>query len=80
MIFTQLARIVAVLAFLYGIGNILMGLSIAAETVAPYEVALKRFASWASSSGQVIDRGLYMILFAIGLGTLAEIGLSVRKI
>jgi hypothetical protein len=79
LIFTQLARIVAVLAFLFGIGNVIVGFSIATEQLAPREAALKRFAPWASSSGQVIDRGFYTILFAIGLGTLAEISLSLRK-
>jgi len=79
MIFTHVCRLVAILALLLGVLTALLGLGIAAGYIGPYEAAMARFARWASSSGQVVDSGLYTILLAIGLGTLAEIGLSVRK-
>lgn len=78
MIFTHLARLLAIIALVFGLSRILLGLAIATELVGRYEVALARYTT-APSSGQVIDRGIYIILFAIGLGTLAEISFSLRK-
>jgi hypothetical protein len=78
MFFTRLARIVAILVFVLAVFQVLLGVSIATEFLLPYEEALVRYTT-ASSSGQVIDRGLYGILFALGLGTLAEISFAVRK-
>ncbi|THK35324.1 hypothetical protein EHS39_25230 [Ensifer sp. MPMI2T] len=40
--------------------------------------AVSRFTT-ASSLDQAIDEGLYWIVFGVALGTLAEIGLAVRK-
>ena len=78
MVFTHLARLVAILALAIGLARVLLGLAIAHEYLGPYDVALARYTT-ATSSGQVIDRGISIILFALGLGTLAEISFSVRK-
>jgi hypothetical protein len=78
MIFTKLGRIVAVLALVLGILTLLMGVSIATGVVGPYDAALARYFGRARSSGAVIDRGIYAILFAIALGILTEISSSVR--
>lgn len=78
MFFTRLARLVAILVFVLAVFQVLLGVAIATEFVGPYEAALARYTA-ASSSGEVIDRGLYSILFALGLGTLAEISFAVRK-
>ncbi|HEV8693799.1 MAG TPA: hypothetical protein VGQ93_06390 [Lysobacter sp.] len=78
MIFTHLARLVAVLAFVLGAFRVLLGLAIATGYIGPYEAALARYTT-ASSSGEIIDKGLIVILLAIALGTLAEISFSVRK-
>ena len=78
MFFTRLARVVAVIGFALGAFRTLVGFAIATGVIGPYEAALARYAP-ASSSGAVIDNGVNMILFAIALGTLAEISFSVRK-
>lgn len=78
MIFTHLARLVAVLAFVLGAFRVLWGLGIATEYLGPYEAALARYTR-RSSSGQMIDEGLIVILLSIALGTLAEISFSMRK-
>ena len=79
MIFTHLARLIAIAAFVLGLIQLLLGIAIATELIGPYEAALARYAGRASSSGQVINEGMYIILFAVGLGTLAEISFSMRK-
>jgi len=42
-------------------------------------LALARYARWASSSGEAINKGIYSIAFVLALGTLAEISFAVRK-
>jgi len=78
MLFTRLTRAVAVIGLVLGTFRALLGLAIATGYIGPYEAALARYTA-ASSSGEVIDKGLIMILLAIVLGTLAEISFSVRK-
>lgn len=56
-----------------------MGVAIAAGFIGPYEAALARYTG-ADSSGEVIDRGTYAVVFALALGTLADIGIAVRKL
>ena len=76
MIFTHLCRAVAVLAALFGVLQVVLGFMIAGGQLSPEAIA--RYTT-ASSSGEVIDKGLLAILAAIVLGTLAEISFSVRK-
>ncbi len=76
--FSHLSRIVALLALVVGVAQFALGFSIASGWVGPYEQALARFTTQ-SSSGAVIDLGVRLIAFALALGTLAEIGLAVRK-
>jgi hypothetical protein len=78
MIFSNLARICAVLVLLDGLSRILTGLSIANELLGPYQEMLARYTAY-PSSGNLIDRGIYGILVAVALGALAEIGIAVRK-
>ena len=78
MIFSNLARLLAIAALVFGLYSVLLGFAIATEFLGPYEAALARYAG-ASSSGQLIDRGIYTTLLAIALGTLAEISFSTRK-
>jgi hypothetical protein len=78
MVFSHLTRIVAVLALMLGAGLILMGYSIARGELGPTELALKRYTT-ASTTGEVIDKGTYYILVGLAFGTLAEIGLALRK-
>lgn len=77
-VFSHLSRIVAVLALILGVAQFALGWSIASGWVGPYEQALARYTT-ASSSGEVINRATAIIGLALGLGTLAEIGLAVRR-
>ncbi|MBY5442732.1 hypothetical protein HFO93_04430 [Rhizobium leguminosarum] len=78
MFFTNLAKITAWLALIAGAGQLLIGFGVASEIFGPYEQALARYAPGAANSGDVIDRGLFILIFAIAVGTLAEISRSVR--
>jgi len=78
MLFTNLGRVVAFLALLSGILHVAGGLMIAAGVLGPEQAALARYFG-KSTTGAVIDRSLYAILFAIALGILTEISRSVRK-
>lgn len=70
MFFAHLTRIVAVLCLVFGLAQVVLGVLIANGTIGPYDVALARYTN-ASSSGEVIDQGVYTIIFALVLGTLA---------
>jgi len=76
MLFTNLGRIVA-LALLTGILWVAAGLMIATGALTPEQAA--QVFPRARSSGAVVDRGAYMVLFAIALGILTEISRSVHK-
>jgi hypothetical protein len=78
MFFTHASRVVAVLALVFGLMQLLLGFGIATGFIGPYEAALSRYTT-ASSSGEVINKGTYMILFAIPLGMLTEISYSLRR-
>ncbi|RFB94780.1 hypothetical protein B5K08_09890 [Rhizobium leguminosarum bv. trifolii] len=79
MIFTNLARIVSWLALVFGALRFTTGIAIATKTLGEYDAALARYAPGAANVGEVIDRGFYVIVFAIALGTLAEISFSARR-
>ncbi|KAA9386921.1 hypothetical protein [Neorhizobium galegae] len=80
MFFSKFAKAVACLALVVGALQVAIGFGVATETFGPYEQALARYAPGAANSGVVITRGIYAMLFAIGLGTLAEISISLRKV
>ncbi len=77
--FAHGARVIAVLGLILGVLRLLMGLAIVNEWGGLSRDDLGRY-STAATTGQVIDQGLYVILGAVALGTLAEIGLAIRKI
>jgi hypothetical protein len=79
MIFTNLARIVSWLALVFGAIRFATGIAIALGTLGEYDAALARYAPGAANVGEVIDRGMYVVIFAIALGTLAEISFNVRR-
>jgi len=78
MFFSQLGRIAAFLVLLLGVLRVVTGLLIANEWMLPYEEALTRYTTMASS-GEVIDQGIYAILLGIALGMLAEIRIALRE-
>jgi hypothetical protein len=80
MLYTHVGRIVVVLALIFGILEIVLGLAIANEMLLPYQAELARYAPWARSSGEVITRGIYYAVFAIALGILTEISRNVRGV
>jgi len=76
MFFTKLARIIAILALAFGIARVSIGFYVAfIEPKEAREAAGARYIG-SKSSGEAIDQGIYIILFAVALGKLAE---SVRK-
>jgi hypothetical protein len=77
MIFSRLARIAAVVVLLMGVGEVAMGF-VLVDGWSKGEVDLSRYTT-AKTTGELIDRGIYKILIALALGTLAEIGLAIRR-
>lgn len=73
MFFPKLARIVAGLALVFGLFRVLVGFYVAnIEPLEAREAARVRYIG-SKSTGQAIDQGVYTILFAVTLGTLASI-------
>jgi len=80
MFFTKTARIIAIVAIVFGLFRILMGFSVAnIEPKEEREFARAHFIG-SKSPGQAIDSGVYTILFAIALGTLAEMSFQIRRV
>ena len=79
MFFSHGARVIAILGVLLGILRVLMGLAIANGWggLSPDDLALY---TTKATTGEIIDQGVYVFLAALALGTLAEIGLAIRKI
>lgn len=75
MFFTNMARIVAIITFLFGALSVVLGFAVALEFLGPYETAAARY----GRSGPMIDKGIYTVLSAIALGTLAEMSFGLRK-
>ena len=73
MLFTRLGYVVAVIAFVLGTFNFKMGIMIATGVRGPYEAALANFYPTKSTSGEVINMGMYLALVGIALGILTEI-------
>jgi len=76
--FSHVARVIAILALVLGILQVLMGFIIANEWMGMHVADLGRYTT-AATTGELINRGTYLILGAVALGTLAEIGLANRK-
>jgi hypothetical protein len=70
---------VATLALVLGLFQLGLGFAIATGMIGPYEQAVARYTT-ASSSGEAIDEAFLVIVSALALGTLSEIGRSVRKL
>jgi hypothetical protein len=76
MFFTYCARIAAMLLSMLGAWNVAVGFGVVVTSVGPHEVAeLTPY----SMTGQLIGNGIYAIAFAVALGTLGEISLTLRK-
>jgi hypothetical protein len=79
MFFTYAVRYVAILGLGAGILWTALGFGIATGFFGPYEEALKRDGGSAASSGEMIDRGLYITIVSLALGVLADISYGIRR-
>lgn len=78
MFFTRLARIVAFVALVLGVGRIATAIAIVEGGLGPE--ALARYLPGPASPGEAIDKGALYVVAAIALGTLAEISARLQKI
>jgi len=78
MFFTRLGTILAWLALFFGALRVALGIVIAstAEGVGP--VFSPRYLG-SKSTGEAIDQGLMMVVFAVSLGIIVEISRSLRR-
>lgn len=79
MFFTRIARVVAFLALVFGIVLMAVGFAAASGTMAPADAKRALSLLVASSTGELVDRGLYASLVAVALGTLSEIAPAIRR-
>jgi len=75
MIFSKLAQLTAIVTFVIGFTSLVLGACALAGLMGPEDMA--RYVG--KTPGQAIDRGVVLALFAVALGTLAEINFSIRK-
>jgi len=78
MFFTRMTWVAAFAALVFGVLQILIGVGIAQGMIGPLEEVASRYGSL--PTGTHIEQGVYKILFAIALGTLAEISFAARRI
>lgn len=77
LFFAHAAYILAVLVFALGVCRLVVGFAIINGNLGAD--ALARYAPGSATTGQLIDKSIYGIAFAIALGTLAEIAKCVRR-
>src|SRR5262245_12744466 len=82
MFFTQFGRVVAVLALAMGIWQVAGGFSLVFGGFTPEEIAasLRRYFGRFETTGALINRGMYTILFAIAFGIATEISRNIRAL
>ena len=73
MTYTKIARVIVAIAIIMGVLSLAMGLSIATGIIVEPEQG--RYLG-NKTTGQMIDKGIYTIIFAVALGVLAEISQS----
>ncbi len=73
MFFTRLGYALSIFAMILGAYKIIIGFGLASG-----QVALSRYVGKYSSTGEVIDSGIYAIIFSIALGILTEIRYALR--
>lgn len=73
MFFTRLGRIAAVVALALGVFKVVGGIVMGMGLIGRAKGALLKYHGKAVSSAEIIDTGIYIILFAIALGILTEI-------
>lgn len=78
MFFTRTARIIAYLVFIGGVLQMLGGVGYATGFIEQAPLS-NGAAPPPIATGPMIDKGMYMAAFGVVLGTLAEIGMSLRR-
>lgn len=73
MMYTKIASVIAGIVLLVGILSLLTGSFIATSDMTEVE-AVRYLGN--KTTGQMIDRGIYTIIFAVALGVLTEISKS----
>ena len=73
MMYTKIASFIAGLALILGILNILMGVFIITSDMSAVD-AVRYLGT--KTTGELIDRSIYTVLFAVTLGVLSEISKS----
>jgi hypothetical protein len=76
MLFSKLARVIAIIVFVFGLLTLAFGIYAATGSMGPDDLA--RYLGSATAAKR-IEMGIYEILFAMVLGTLAVINFSIRK-
>ena len=79
MFFTKLGRVIATLAVVVGLLQLVMGIILAAQDPEAGKLASMRYTE-VKSAGLLIDQSLYICVFAVVLGTLVEISVSLRRL
>lgn len=77
MFFTRLGSFFAVLAMLLGASQVMLGIGIENQWQLPYTDMIKDY-SEGTTSAEVIDNGIYKILFGLAFGMLSEISRALR--
>lgn len=77
--FTRTARIVAYLVFVHGVLNMVAGFGYASGIIEQAPLPNGE-APPPIRTGPMIDKGIYMAAAALALGTLAEIGMALRRV
>lgn len=77
MVFTRLGTVFAWIALVVGVARLATGLIVAFNLQVPGFDASRYLGS--DTSGRAIDQGIMVLLIAVALGTLTEIGRSLRN-
>lgn len=79
MFFTRLGRIAAIVALILGALKVVGGIAMGMGMIGRAKGALLKYHGKAVSSAEIIDTGIYIILFAIALGILTEIRTALAR-
>jgi len=79
MFFTRLGRIVAVVALALGVLKVVGGVAMGMGLIGRSKGAVLKYYGKSVSSAEIIDTGIYIILFAIALGILTEIRTALAR-
>ena len=79
ILLSQITRLVAWFAFLFGLLRLVLGFAIANDLLGSYEQVMRRSGVISASYSDMIEQALIIIVVALALGTLADIARAVRQ-